>query len=173
MCIGFIIWQYYSDFIGHESKEWLSENIAIQEWFCIATDMESAPYQDYYCNSHNVNTPVCECKYIFTNTWTDLFWGKKSCREVRREKNIPQSIEKVQNIPHSRFLGKKILAEQKTTSPFLAWEQQTYFRSSLLSLRKVIFRRERGVDRTYVCCSQQATPASKVKWSAAKGRSIR
>ena len=112
--------------------------------------MESAPYQDYYCNSHNVNTPVCECKYIFTNTWTDLFWGKKSCREVRREKNIPQSIEKVQNIPHSRFLGKKILAEQKTTSPFLAWEQQTYFRSSLLSLRKVIFRRERGVDRTYV-----------------------
>ena len=135
--------------------------------------METAPYQDYYCNSHNVNTPVCECKYIFTNTWTDLFWGKKSCREVRREKNIPQSIEKVKNIPHSRFLGKKILAEQKTTSPFLAWEQQTYFRSSLLSLRKVIFRRERGVDRTYVCCSQQATPTSKVKWSAAKGRTIR
>ena len=111
--------------------------------------MEAAPYQDYYCNSHNVNKPVCECKYIFTITWTDLFWGKKSCREVRREKNIPQSIEKVKNIPHSRFLGKKILAEQKTTSPFLAWEQQTYFRSSLLSLRKVIFRRERGVDRTY------------------------
>ena len=135
--------------------------------------MESAPYRDHYCNSHNVNTPVCECKYIFTNTWTDLFWGKKSCREVRREKNIPQSTEKVKNIPHSRFLGKKILAEQKTTSLFLAWEQQTYFRLSLLSLRKVIFRRERGVDRTYVYCSQQATPASKVKWSAAKGRTIR
>ena len=37
----------------------------------------------------------------------------------------------------------------------LACEQQTHFRSSLLSLRKIaIFRRERSDDRKCVCCSQ-------------------
>ena len=34
----------------------------------------------------------------------------------------------------------------------LACEQQTYFRSSLLSPRKI--RREKSDDRKYVCCSQ-------------------
>ena len=34
--------------------------------------------------------------------------------------------------------------------PVLACKQQTYFRTSLLSLRK----RERSDDRKYVCCSQ-------------------
>ena len=37
----------------------------------------------------------------------------------------------------------------------LACEQQTHFRSSLLSLRKIaIFRRERSDDGKCVCCSQ-------------------
>ena len=36
----------------------------------------------------------------------------------------------------------------------VACEQQTHFRSSLLSLRKIaIFQRERGDDRKCVCCS--------------------
>ena len=130
--------------------------------------MEAAPYQDYYCNSHNVNKPVCECKYIFTNTWTDLFLRKKILQRSEKGKKYPAEHRESKKYPAQQVSRKKILAEQKTTSPFLAWEQQTYFRSSLLSLRKVIFRRERGVDRTYVCCSEQATPASKVKWSAAK-----
>ena len=82
--------------------------------------MEAAPYQDYYCNSHNVNTPVS----VNVNTFLQIlglifFWGKKSCREVRREKNIPQSIEKVKNIPHSRFLGKKFLLNKKQPARFL------------------------------------------------------
>ena len=33
-------------------------------------------------------------------------------------------------------------------------EQQTYVRSTPLSLRKITFRRERSDDRKYVCCSQ-------------------
>ena len=36
----------------------------------------------------------------------------------------------------------------------VACEQQTYFRSSTLSHRKITFRRERSDDRKYVCCSQ-------------------
>ena len=41
------------------------------------------------------------------------------------------------------------------TYVFIACEQQTHFRSSLLSLRKIaIFRRERRDDRKCVCCSQ-------------------
>ena len=40
-------------------------------------------------------------------------------------------------------------------SATLACEQQTYFRSSLLSLR-----RERSDDRKYVCCSQAMLPQS-------------
>ena len=42
----------------------------------------------------------------------------------------------------------------------VACEQQTHFRSSLLSLRKIaIFRRERGDDRKCVCGSQATKQA--------------
>ena len=84
---------------------------------------------------------------------------------MRREKR---------NILHSGFLGKEFLLNVKQPPrplppppPTLACEQQTYFRSSHLSLQKVVFRKERGADQKYVCCCSQATPLpSKVKWSA-------
>ena len=42
----------------------------------------------------------------------------------------------------------------QVTTGDLACEQQMHFRSSLLSLQKKIFRRERSNDRKCVCCSQ-------------------
>ena len=54
----------------------------------------AAPYQDHYCNSHNVNVNTFLQKPGLT-----LFEEKKSCRQMRRNKNI---------LP-SRFAEKKIL----------------------------------------------------------------
>ena len=49
----------------------------------------------------------------------------------------------------------------------VACEQQTHFRSSLLSLRKIaIFRRERSDDRKCVCCSQASYPAPRFRFTS-------
>ena len=138
--------------------------------------MEEAPYQDYYCNSHNVNTPVCECKYIFTNTWTDLFWGKKSCREVRREKKYPAEHRESKKYPAQQVSRKKNSCWTKNNQPVSSLGTADVFPVVTSLPPKSYFsegERRRPDIRPYVCCSQQATPASKVKWSAAKGRTIR
>ena len=56
-------------------------------------------------------------------------------------------------LPHATNLQ---CTEQSLRVSFnLACEQQTHFRSSLPSLRKIaIFRKERSDDRKCVCCSQ-------------------
>ena len=53
--------------------------------------------------------------------------------------------------------ARKIITVKYATCAIVACEQQTHFRSSLLSLRKI----ERNDDRKYVCCSQASAIAKK------------
>ena len=75
-------------------------------------------------------------------------------------------MSKLVNWTISLSVGQKLFALFETISNLgadhltleggggVACEQQTYFRSSTLSHRKITFRRERSDDRKYVCCSQ-------------------
>ena len=62
----------------------------------------AAPYQDHYCNSHNVNVNTFLQKPGLT-----LFEEKKSCRQMRRNKNI---------LP-SRFAEKHFADQKSPTQP--------------------------------------------------------
>ena len=70
----------------------------------------------------------------------------------------------LRNSTHNLFLLRPCAeAEKKNSFHYrIACEQQTHFRSSLLSLRK---RRERSDDRKCVCCSQ-ANYRRAVRWNS-------
>ena len=84
----------------------------------------------------------------------------KGLREERGEGD-PNIVPPLQRPKSKLFKRRKMKLKVLRVRAPVACEQQTHFRSSLLSLRKIAtFRRERSDDRKCVCCSQARAPVA-------------
>ena len=63
---------------------WPERESVPRKWPVFTAKGFAAPYQDHYCNSHNVNVNTFLQKLGLT-----LFEEKKSCRQMRRDKKYP------------------------------------------------------------------------------------
>ena len=85
-------------------------------------------------NNHNVNVNTfCKCKHV------TLFWGKKSCREMKKKKIFCRAFRRKKNIQPTRLLEKKSLLTRNHPPPLPCVPQSAWIFSRLLKPTRHFF----------------------------------